>query len=177
MLERGFTLLDTPQFFELGLALNLKGRTTELASDCKRWWRYPHLARYACWLETFLGRALPEESLGLTVLELRHEPAGSEDKTVDVLHADGSYLRSVCTLCGPATIYRDGKTEKEVPSKQTLLMTAMERARALGVHCTLHRRPGPGLERAVIVCSFEPRRRKQHEGHVYRKAALEPIGS
>jgi hypothetical protein len=87
---------------------------------------------------------------------LRHEPAGAEDKEVDKLHADGSYLRSVYTVYGPTTIYRDGKLEHAVPSEQTLLMTAIDRARAMRIRCTLHRRPGAGPERAVIVCSFEP---------------------
>jgi len=174
MLERGFSLLATPWFFELDLLVKSKGRTTVLRYDSKRWWTFPQLARYACWLESLLGKSLPEESLALTVLELRHEPAGSEDKTVDRLHADGSYIRTVCPMFGPATIYRDGKTEKSVPTGQTLLMTAMERARAIGVHCTLHRRPGPGPERAVTVCSFEPRSGQQHPGHVYRRAALAP---
>jgi hypothetical protein len=168
MLERGFTLLDTPWFFEQGLLLKLKGRKTVLPYATKRWWDFPQLARYARWLESLVGKALPEECLSLTVLEFRHEPAGSEDKTVDRLHADGSYIRSVCAMYGPTTIYRDGKTEKSVPTGQTLLMTAMERARALGVHCTLHRRPGAGPERAVIICSFEPRRDQHHSADDYR---------
>jgi hypothetical protein len=90
-------------------------------------------------------------------LEFRHERPGAVDKEVDKLHADGSYIRSVYTLCGLTTVYRDGDAQLSVPRGQTLLMTAMNRARALGLPCTLHRRPGAGPERAVIVCSFEPR--------------------
>jgi hypothetical protein len=177
MLDGGFTLLETPRFFELGLLLRLKGRETVLPFDCKRWWRFPHLARYACWLETVLDRALPDETLRFAALEFRHEPAGFVDKTIDTLHADGSYIRSVCTLYGPSTIYRDGKAEKTVPFRQTLVMTATERTRALGVHCTLHRRPGAGPERAVVVCSFEPRRGNGHPKPAYRQAARDPIGA
>jgi hypothetical protein len=173
MRERGFTLVDTPCFFELGLLLRLKGRKTVLPFDSKRWWTFPQLARYACWLESLLGIALPEEALSLNVLEFRNEPAGSEDKTVDRLHVDGSYIRSVCTMYGPPTIYRDGKTEKSVPTGQTLLMTEMARARALGAPCTLHRRPGAGPERTVIVCSFEPCSGQRHSGHAYRQGALQ----
>jgi hypothetical protein len=177
MLERGFTLLETPRFFELGLRFRPEGRTTVLAIGSKRWRTIPELARYAAWLETLLKRALPDERLALTVLEFRHEPAGYEDKTVDRLHADGSYIRSVCTLYGQPTIYRDGKLEQPVPPGQALLMTAMQRAQLLGVHCTLHRRPGPGPERAVIVCSFEPCRKDPHSREFDRRAAPEPRGS
>jgi hypothetical protein len=87
---------------------------------------------------------------------------------VDKLHADGSYLRSVFTLYGPATIYRDQGAERPVLCGQTLLMTAMDRARARGVPCTLHRRPGAGPERAVIVGSFEPRPERPQGAEVYR---------
>ena len=84
-----------------------------------------------CWLEGLLGAALPEEAVSLASLEFRHEPAGLEDPEVDRLHADGSYIRSVCTLYGPGTVYRDGREERPVPDGQTLLMTAMDRARAV----------------------------------------------
>src|SRR5262249_25537648 len=66
---------------------------------------------------------------------------------------------------------RDGDAQRPVPRGQTLLMTAMDRARALGVPCTLHRRPGPGPERAVIVCSFEPRPEQPQPPNVYRCVA------
>jgi hypothetical protein len=155
MLGRGFAPVATPPFFDDGPLLEL--RRTVLPAHGNRWWKFPGLVRYSRWLERLLGQALPEESLGLSDLELRLEPAGYEDEQVDRLHADGSYLRSVCTLYGPTTIYRDGAAELPVPSGQTLLMTAMDRARAIGVRCTLHRRPGAGQERAVIVGSFEPR--------------------
>jgi hypothetical protein len=173
MLGPGFALVDTPRFFELGMLLRLKGRKTVLPFDSNRWWTFPQLARYACWLESLLDDALTEESLSLTALEFRHEPAGSVDKTVDRLHIDGSYLRSVCAIHGPTTFYWDRKTEKSVPAGQTLLMTAMGRAKATGVHCTLHRRPGAGPERAVIVCSFEPRGEQKHLVRAYHRAALE----
>jgi hypothetical protein len=157
MLERGFARVDTPTFFDERLLLRLKRGRTVLPSGCKGWRRFPELANYGSWLEELLGRALCEEPVSLAVLELRHESAGSEDKEVDRLHADGSYIRSVCTLFGPTTIYRDGKSERSVPCGQSFLMTALDRAKAVGVPCTLHRRPGPGPERTVIVCSFEPR--------------------
>ena len=60
-------------------------------------------------------------------------------------------------LYGPTTVYRDGRAERSVPDGQTLLMTAQDRTKAVRVPCTLHRRPGAGPERAVIVCSFERR--------------------
>ncbi|HEY7327398.1 MAG TPA: hypothetical protein VH592_07160 [Gemmataceae bacterium] len=154
---RGFALVDTPPFFGERLPPRFRRQRMVLPSHDKRWWRLPELAQYACWLETMLDEALPEEAVSLTSLEFRHEPSGCEDREVDRLHADGSYLRSVWTLYGPATIYRDGGIERQIPHGQTLLMTAVGRARAVGVRCTLHRRPGAGPERAVIVCSFEPR--------------------
>ena len=109
--------------------------------------------------------------MSLDSLEFRHEPAGSEDQQVDRLHADGSYLRSVCTLYGPATVYRDGNVERSVLDGYTLLMTALGRARAVGRPCTLHRRPGAGPERAVLVCSFEPRPEKPPLASLYRQVA------
>jgi hypothetical protein len=118
-----------------------------------------------------LGQALPEEAVSLAALEYRHEQAGFLDPEVDRLHADGSYIRSVLTLYGLTTIYRDDDTEKPVPAEQTLLMTAQGRARAIGVPCTLHRRPERGPERAVIVGSFEPRPEDPHWADVYRQAA------
>jgi hypothetical protein len=154
--ERGFSLVATPPVFGGGALPQLKDGRMVLRANSKGWWKFPQLASHGRWLERLLSEALPEEALGLTELELRHEPAGAEDKEVDRLHADGSYLRSVYTLYGATTIYRDGKFDHAVPSGQTLLMTAMARARAMRVRCTLHRRPGPGPERAVIVCSFEP---------------------
>ena len=116
---------------------------------------------------------LPDEPLILEALEYRHEPAGYADKTVDALHADGSYLRAIYTLYGPTTVYRDGKVERSVPEGQTLVMTAMARARALGVPCTLHRRPGAGPERAVIVSSFEPRRDQPPRAKFYHRVVHE----
>src|SRR5207249_2632206 len=107
MRERGFTLVDTPSFFDDALLLRLPRSRTVLPFDCKRWWKYPQLARYACWLERLLAKALPEEAVVLAELEFRHEPAGTEDQEVDRLHADGSYIRSVCTLYGPTTLYRE----------------------------------------------------------------------
>jgi hypothetical protein len=172
MWDRGFALVDTPWFCDDGLFIRLKRTRTVLPFHSKRWWRLPQLARYACWLEALLGRALPEESLALVSLEFRHEAAGSLDEEVDRLHADGSYLRSVYTPYGPGTVYRAEDAERSVPNGQTLLMTALERARAVHVPCTLHRRPGAGPERAVIVCSFEPRQ-EQPGVAVYRRAAQE----
>jgi hypothetical protein len=157
MLGRGFAPVATPPFSDDGQLLQLLRSSAALSPRGNRWLRFPALVRYSRWLERLLVRALPEESLGLSDLELRLEPAGYEDEQVDKLHADGSYLRSVWTVYGPTTIYRDGDAERPVPFGHTLLMTAMARARAIGVRCTLHRRPGAGPERAVIVGSFEPR--------------------
>jgi hypothetical protein len=171
MLDRGFSLVNTPAFFHDDLFLRLRRRRMMLPADCNRWWKYPQLARHACWLEGLLRDALPEEAVALVALEFRHEPAGSVDEQVDRLHADGSYLRTVYTPYGPATIYREGDAELQVPSGRTLLMTAHGRARALGVPCTLHRRPGAGPERAVVVCSFEPHKEQPSPAAVYRQAA------
>jgi hypothetical protein len=156
MTGRGFALAGTPPFFDDGLFLRLRRRETVLPFHDKRWRKYPQLARYACWLEALLAAALPEEAVRLAALEFRHEPAGSVIPEVDRLHADGSYLRSVYTPYGLPTVYREGDAEVPVPSGRTLLMTAFNRARALRVPCTLHRRPGDGPARTVIVCSFEP---------------------
>lgn len=171
MMGRGFALVDTPPCFGDDLLLRTKKMRTVLPADDKRWWRFPPLARYACWLEALLGAALPEEAVSLTSLEVRHEPAGSVDVEVDRLHADGSYLRSVWTLYGPATIYRDNRVERPVPDGQTLLMTALDRARAVRLPCTLHRRPGAGPERAVIVCSFVSRPEQSPLASLYQEVA------
>ncbi len=171
MTGRGFALVDTSPFFGVGWVPRQHTQRTVLAAHDSRWWQFPQLARYACWLEALLGEALPEEAVALTSLEFRLELAGSEDREVDRLHADGSYLRSVWTLYGPATIYRSGTVERSVPNGQTLLMTAMGRARAVGRPCTLHRRPGAGPERAVIVCSFEPRPAHLPQASIYWEAA------
>src|SRR5207244_841760 len=110
-------------FFDADLFLRLRRRLTVLSSHCPRWRKLPQLARYACWLEALLTGALPEESVCLAALEFRHEDAGSADAVVDRFHADGSYLRTVCTLYGPATVYRDDDGEsRSVPHGQTLLM-------------------------------------------------------
>jgi hypothetical protein len=171
---RGFTLVDTPAFFDDELIHRLSRHRTVLPFHSKGWWKFPPLARYACWLEGLLGQALPAEALALSSLEYRHERAGLVSEQVDGLHADGGYLRSVFTLYGPATIYRYQREERPVPDGQTLLMTAQDRTRALRVPCTLHRRPGPGPERAVIVCSFEPRREQPDLANVHRQVALGP---
>jgi hypothetical protein len=171
MTGRGFALVNTPLFFEDGLFPRLHRLRTVLPPHDKRWWRFPQLARYACWLEELLDKALPEEVVCLISLEFRLEPAGFEDREVDQLHADGSYLRSVCTLYGPATVYCDAGIVRPVPGRRTLLMTAMNRARAIGLPCTLHRRPGAGPERAVIVCSFEPGPDQPLPSSVYHQAA------
>jgi hypothetical protein len=154
MLGRGFTLVDTPPFFDDDLSHRLKRSRTVLTPDSPRWSKLPQLARYASWLERFLGDALPEEAVTLSSLEFRHERAGLVDDEVDGLHADGGYIRSVYTLYGLSTIYCESGIEWPVPEGQTLLMTAQDRTRARRVHCTLHRRPGAGPERAVIVGSF-----------------------
>jgi hypothetical protein len=171
MSGRGFALVGTPPFFDEGLFLRLKRRRTALPWHSKRWWQFPQLARYGCWLEGLLREALPEESVSLAALEFRHEPAGSVDREVDGLHADGGYVRSVCTLYGPTTLYRHKSEELPVPQGQTLLMTAQDRTRKLRLPCTLHRRPGPGPERAVIVCSFQPRQEQPRPAEVYRRVA------
>jgi hypothetical protein len=170
MTGRGFALVNTPPFFGDDLVVRLKREKTVLSPQNKRWHRFQALARYACWLEDLLGAALPDEVVSLAALEFRHEPAGLEDAQVDRLHADGSYIRSVYTLFGPATIYREEGVDRPVPERRTLLMTATDRARAIHLPCTLHRRPGPGPERAVVVCSFEPSP-EQRPASVYREVA------
>jgi hypothetical protein len=174
MMERGFTLVPTP--LSLETRAFLESRTSRFVKpfDGRPWRPLPALSEYARWLEELLRTALPDEPVALAALELRHERAGSSDASADRLHVDGSYIRSVYTHHGPATIYRDGKTEQCVPAGRTLLMTAMNRARSIGQPCTLHRRPGPGPERAVIVCSFEPtpehRPQSDARPHAGRKA-------
>jgi hypothetical protein len=170
LLGPGFSLLDTSPFLDNALLPRRHRQRTVLPSHDKRWWQFPQLARFACWLEALLGEALPEEAVSLASLEFRHEPAGLQDREVDRLHADGSYLRSIWTLYGPTTIYRTRGVERPVPAGHTLLMTALGRARAVRVPCTLHRRPGAGPERAVIVCSFEPSSEQPTE-RIYRAAA------
>lgn len=167
----GFALIGTPSFFDGELGNRLRRCRTTLRYHDKRWRRFPQLARYGCWLEELLSRAMPDEGVALTALEFRREPAGSIDEEVDRLHADGGYVRTVFTLFGQASIYRDRGTEQPVPGGQTLLMTAMDRARAVGAPCTLHRRPGAGPERAVIVCSFNPCRDRPPVTNVYREVA------
>jgi hypothetical protein len=171
MQGRGFALVNVAPPGGDGLALRLPRRRTVLPSDSPRWWQFPELARYACRLEALLARALPEEAVCLAEMEFRREPAGLVDEEVDRLHADGSYVRSVASLYGPGTVYRDGRTERSVPRGQTLLMTALSRARARGVPCTLHRRPGAGPERAVVVGSFEACRGGPRPAGVYRRVA------
>src|SRR5262249_42700794 len=105
---------------------------------------------------SLVSQALPEEAVAFAALELRQEPVGYVDPEVDRLHADGSYIRAAFTLYGLPTVYRFEGKEESVPVGQTLVMTAQERARAGGPPCTLHRRPGRGPERAVIVCSLAP---------------------
>src|SRR5262249_20868297 len=139
MLGRGFALVGTALDFESAMARAQKSVRTILASNSKHWWKFPQLADYAHRLERLLCAALPAETLALSDSELRHEPAGEEDEEVDRLHVDGAYLRSVCTLYGPTTIYFEGKVEHAVPFGQTLLMTALARARAMCVRGTLHR--------------------------------------
>jgi len=172
--EQGFALVDPPQVFPDDLLRRVKERRTVLPFQDRRWSKFPELARYAYWLERLLNEALPEETVSLTALELRQEPAGSLDLEVDRLHADGSYIRSVATLYGLATLYRDGEIERPVPAGQTLLMTAHDRTRAVSVSCTLHRRPGPGPERALIVCSFEPWPEAPEGTNSFRQVAQAP---
>jgi hypothetical protein len=169
MLGRGFTLVSTPSFFDADLLSRLKRSRTVLTPDCPRWWKFPQFAHYACWLERLLEKALPDEPVGLASLEYRHERAGLVDDEVDGLHADGGYLRSVYTHFGLSTLYRDGGVERPVPDGQTLLMTAQDRTRVRRVRCTLHRRPGTGPERAVIVGSFTPRGEQAEAVRVYRQ--------
>jgi hypothetical protein len=171
MVERGFALVDTPWFFDDDLLLRLQRRSRSLSFHDQRWWKFPQLARYGCWLERVLGEILPEGPISLSALEYRHEPAGAENIEVDHLHADRGYIRTVCTLSGLSTIYRPAKIERPVPDGQTLVMTAQDRTRALRVPCTLHRRPGPGPERAVIVGTFAPRQEQPHQANVYREVA------
>jgi hypothetical protein len=156
LLERGFVLVRTPWFFDTRVLERLRRPRTVLPFDSDRWRKFPELACYGCWVEQFLQMALPDEPLSLVKLDVRHEPAGSVDQVVDRMHIDGSYIRSVCTLYGAPTLYRDGEVDRPVPERQTLVMTAVERTRALGIPATLHRRPSAGPERLVIVCSFEP---------------------
>jgi hypothetical protein len=168
MMSPGFTIVKVPLCFDERALAQLQGRRTVLPLRDRRWRRFPDLVRYAHWLEDLLARALPDEAVAFVNLEFRREPDGSVDADVDRLHADGSYVRSVYALYGPATIYRHDGVERPVPAGKTLLMTAMDRARATGVPCTLHRRPGAGPERAVIVCSFAPQ--TQPSTSPYREA-------
>jgi hypothetical protein len=160
MLGRGFSLVDTPRVMHDALLLAWQSKQVVPTLNLTHWWKYPLLEQYARWLAELLGKVLPSEPVSLAGLDLRHEPAGFVDNEVDRLHADGSYIRSVFTLFGLSTVYRDGKAELPVPHGHTLLMTAQDRARAVRVPCTLHRRPACAPERAVIVCSFEPRQEK-----------------
>jgi hypothetical protein len=171
LLEQGFVSVRTPWFFDTGVLLRVRRRRTSLPANSQRWWKFPELARYGSWVEQLLQAALPEEQLCLAELEFRHEPAGSVDLDVDQWHVDGSYIRSVYTLCGPPTIYRDGGTDVPVPEGHTLLMTAFDRSRRLRIPATLHRRPGAGPERTVIVCSFEPCTEQLQQAPIYRRAA------
>ena len=75
MLEHGYALVETPTFLDDDLFLRLTRRKTVLQFHDKRWWKYPKLARYGCWLESLLGKALPEEEVALVYLEFRNEPA------------------------------------------------------------------------------------------------------
>jgi hypothetical protein len=172
MTDPGFVVVDTTRFFERRPFCAPGPGPTSLPFHAKQWRRFPELARYACWLEALLAAALPEESAPLAVLEYRHEQAGFADAEVDRLHADGSYVRAVCPLFGPATVFRDGDTLRPVPLYHTLFMTATDRARARGVSCTLHRRPGAGPERAVIVCSYAPRPEQSQLANNCRRAAF-----
>jgi hypothetical protein len=156
MLRPGFCLVRSPWFFNERLLQRLPRRRLLLRVQDKLRQRYPELAHYGAWLAQLLLLALPEEEARLVTLEYRYEPAGSEDEEVDRLHADGSYIRAVYNLCGSATVYRHEGVETAVPASHTLLMTAQQRTRARRISSTLHRRPGAGPERAVLVCSFEP---------------------
>ncbi len=166
----GFALIATPPPFGDALCVGGHAGRSALRPDSGRWWRHAGLARYAVWLEGLLAAALPAEGVSLTELEVRREPIGRADAVADRLHADGSYVRTVHALYGPTTLYREGGVERPVPDGHTLIMTAQDRTRAVRVPCTLHRRPGPGPERAVIVCSFEPGTGDE-EAAVYRRAA------
>jgi hypothetical protein len=174
MNDRGFTLVSTPRFCDESLHRRFKWGRTVLTCDSDRWGKYPQLARYASWLEGLLNLALPEEEISLDALEYRREQAGAVDPETDRLHADGSYIRTVYTLFGPSTIYRDGQEEIATPAGFTLLMTAMDRTRALDIPCTLHRRPGVGPERAAIVCSFASGKKRSSQGQIYQRVAHPP---
>jgi hypothetical protein len=150
----GFHILDTLRLAE---SIPLITRTIELPMGCRQWRKFPQLARYALWVESLLQQALPEELICLDRLEYRIEAANSQEPDVDQWHVDGSYVRSACTVQGMSTIVLHQEIERAIPLKQTLLMTAMGRGRSLRIPCTLHRRPGAGPARAVIVCSFESR--------------------
>jgi hypothetical protein len=174
-LTRGFSLVRTPTLFNGDALRRLAKRRLVLPFHSKQWHRFPDLASYAHWLEALLGSALPEEPVELCSLEFRHEAAEAVDPEVDRLHADGSYIRSVYTVYGPSTVYRDAGREEPVPPGQTLLMTALDRAKAVGVPCTLHRRPGAGPKRALIVGSFEPPRQQSALRNVYRELTQEHV--
>jgi hypothetical protein len=116
--------------------------------------RFPELAQYGLWLESLVQEALWEEGLQLHSLEYRFEREGLADETVDKIHVDGGYIRSVYSLLGQPTVFMAAKEEQVVSPGQTFVMTAFERARQVRVPCTLHRRPGGNSERALIVCTF-----------------------
>ncbi len=173
MLGRGFSLVETPSFSHESLQNRWNQRSSLLLFSSKHWMKYPHLARYACWLEDLVTRALPEEKLSFIGLEFRREPAGHVNREVDRLHADAAYLRAVYTLYGASTIYRENRQEFPVPEGRTLLMTAQDRTRAVRIPGTLHRRPGPGPERAVLVSTFQPRSEEDEAVKIYRQAAAQ----
>ena len=56
MLERGFTLMGTPRFFDAGFCVRLKKNRTVLPLHGDRWRQFPQLAGYACWLKGLLAK-------------------------------------------------------------------------------------------------------------------------
>lgn len=154
LLEKGFALLPTPRL-HVDEALP-RGKKDRILAPffSRRSERFPELARYGRWLDSLLRQALPEECLGLDTLEYRFERAKLVIDEVDKLHADGGYIRSLYTLAGPPTVYLHARKEHIVPFGRTLVITAFGRARKVRVPCTLHRRPGSGIERTLIVGTF-----------------------
>ncbi len=157
MMGRGFALVPTPLCPGDHLLKELKGARTAPRPGSKRWSRFPHLHRYRCWLERLLVQALPEETLRLVDLDVRHEPAGSANPLVDKLHADGLYVRSVWTLYGPTTIYRDGRAEPLRPARPNFVDDGHGPRK--GTRSALHAPPpsrrGTGTSRdRVLVCEF-----------------------
>ena len=50
MMGRGFDSVATTEVFDAEPLRELRTGRMVLRFDCKRWWKFPQLARYGCWL-------------------------------------------------------------------------------------------------------------------------------